>query len=191
MNSFVEGGRIEVITGSMFSGKTDELIKRVERAKIAGKTVEAFSPAVDDRYGDTTIGSHRGGTIKAVNVDPESAAERLRKSSAEVVAIDEANFFHRELVEACQELADQGKRVIVAGIETTFRGEPFEPVPELMAVAEFVDKQRAVCAECGKPATRNQRLIDGNPAPASSPTVMVGGGDTYQARCRRCHEVPE
>jgi thymidine kinase len=191
VNSFVEGGRIEVITGSMFSGKTDELIKRVERAKIANKSVAAFSPAVDDRYGETTIGSHRGGSIEAVNIDPGSAAKKLLETDAEVVAIDEANFFNQDIVEACQKLADSGRRVIVAGIETTFRGEPFEPVPELMAVAEFVDKQRAVCAECGKPATRNQRLIDGEPAPASSPTVLVGGEDTYEARCRRCHTVPE
>lgn len=189
MNPFVEGGRIEVITGSMFSGKTDEMLKRLERAELAGKQVKAFTPAVDDRYGEERIGSHRGNHVEAENIEPSEIGRKTDEIDADVVAVDEANFFKSELVDACQELADSGKRVIVSGTDTDFRGEPFEPLPRLMAVADYVEKRRAVCAECGKPATRNQRLIEGEPAPEESPTVLVGGEDRYEARCRHCHEL--
>jgi thymidine kinase len=181
-------GWIEVITGSMFSGKTDELIKRVEKADLAGKDVNVYKPAIDNRYGDEVIGAHNGRSWNATPMDPE---ELDVIESAEVVAIDEANFYHEELLEKAQRLANNGCRVIISGTDQTFRGEPWTPVPELTAVAEYVDKLRAVCAcdDCGRPATRNQRLIDGKPAHVDDPTVMVGADESYEARCRSCHRL--
>lgn len=184
------GGHIEVITGSMFSGKTEELIRRLERAEIAGQDVKVFKPEIDDRYSDEEIGSHNGSKWSARVVRDDNDLETLFSGiDEEVVAIDEANFFGEGLVECCQELANQGKRVIVSGTDQTFRGGPFEPLPRLMAAAEYVDKLRAICTECGKPATRNQRLIDGEPAHEDDPTIMVGADEKYQARCRHCHEL--
>jgi len=183
-------GHIEVITGSMFSGKTEELIRRIERAEIAGQDVKVFKPSIDDRYSEEEVGSHNGSKWKAYVVDQDEDIDSVFSNvEADVIAIDEANFFHKSLVERCQQLADGGKRVIVSGIDQTFRGEPFEPVPSLMASAEYIDKLRAICTECGKPATRNQRLINGEPAHADAPTVDVGGKEKYQARCRHCHEL--
>lgn len=184
-------GRIEVITGAMFSGKTRELISRAERAEIAGNAVEAFKPSVDDRYEKEKINSHVGRSIEAEVVDPddEALSEKVLSSEGDVVIIDEANFFSENLVEISQELASRGKRVIVAGTDQTFRGEPFEPLPKLCAVAEDVEKLNAVCTKCGGVATRNQRLIDGEPAEADSPTVLVGAEESYEARCRHCHEL--
>lgn len=184
-------GHIEVITGSMFSGKTEELIRRLNRAEIAGQEVEVFKPEVDDRYGEEEIGSHNGRKWMAKVVDASEGLEEMKDVEADVVAVDEANFFQKDLVEACQELANSGKRVIVSGIDQNFRGEPFHPVPELMASAEYVEKLRAICTQCGKPATRNQRLIDGEPAHVDDPTVMVGAEESYEARCRHCHKVRE
>lgn len=184
------GGHIEVITGSMFSGKTEELIRRLERAKIAGQDVEVFKPSIDDRYSEEEIGSHAGSKWSARVVDQDEDVEDVFSGiEAGVVAIDEANFFEDGLVQKCQELANHGKRVIISGIDQTYRGEPFEPLPSLMAAAEYVDKLRAICTECGKPATRNQRLIDGEPAHEDEPTVVVGADEKYQARCRHCHEL--
>lgn len=183
-------GRLELITGVMFAGKTRELIERAERARIAGREVEAFKPSIDDRYGEEEISSHVGRSLEAEPLDPEGRyAERIRSSDADVVVVDEANFFDQELVGACRSLADAGKRVIVSGTDQTFRGEPFEPLPHLCIEAEDVEKLNAVCTVCGGVATRNQRLIDGEPAPKDSPTVMVGAEEKYEARCRHCHEV--
>lgn len=183
-------GHIEVITGSMFSGKTEELIRRLERAKIAEQEVEVFKPAIDDRYGEEEIGSHAGSkwTANVVGED-DNLEEHLSGISADVVAFDEANFFDETLITQCQKLADNGKRVIVTGIDQTFRGEPFEPMPQLMAAAEYIEKLRAICKKCGRPATRNQRLIDGEPAHADDPTVVVGADEKYEARCRHCHKL--
>jgi thymidine kinase len=180
-----ENGWIEVITGCMFSGKTEELLRRVRRAELAGHDVELYKPAVDDRYGETEIGSHNGNKRTAQVVED---AEEL-DSEAYVVAIDEANFFEQELIEKAQELALQGHRVIISGIDSTFRGEPFSPVPMLMAQAEFVEKLNAICVKCGEPATRNQRLVDGKPAHEDDPTVVVGADEKYEARCRSCFEL--
>ncbi|MFB6143686.1 MAG: thymidine kinase [Candidatus Nanohaloarchaea archaeon] len=180
------GGSIEVITGCMFSGKTEEMLKRVERAEMAGRDVAVFIPETDDRYGEEKVGSHSGREWSAEVVSPE---QPNIETGADVVAVDEANFFQGSLVEECQRLASEGKRVIVSGIDSTFRGEPFEPVPELMSVAEYVDKLRAVCAVCGKPASRNQRIVDGEPAHVDDPTVVVGADEKYEPRCRNCHEV--
>ncbi|MFB6180902.1 MAG: thymidine kinase [Candidatus Nanohalobium sp.] len=184
----VSEGRIEVITGPMFSGKTEELIRRITRAEIADQEVQVFKPEVDDRYGEEEIGSHSGQKWKA-EVVPEKRPGKILETDADVVAVDEANFFTDKLVQVCQELADQGKRVIVSGIDQDFRGKPFTPVPELMASAEYVEKLRAICTECGRPATKNQRLIDGEPAHEDDPTVLVGADEKYEARCRNCHEV--
>lgn len=193
MNPFSGGGRIEVISGSMFSGKTRELIERVKRAELAGNEVKAFKPETDDRYEETHVVSHNGEKVEAEVVDTEEddLDDVFSGVNADVVAIDEANFFSNELVEECHELADSGVRVIISGTDQDFRGEPFKPLPRLMAAAERVDKLKAVCTKCGQPATRNQRLIEGEPAHVDDPTIMVGADERYEARCRHCHEVRE
>ena len=190
MHAITRTGWIEVITGSMFSGKTEELLRRLRRSEIAGQSVAVYKPAVDDRYGETTIGSHNGRQWEATVIDNEGDGPREivdTAPDAEVVAIDEANFFSPALVDVCDTLANRGVRVIVSGLDQTFRGEPFEPVPELMATAEYVDKLRAICSQCGEPATRNQRLIEGEPAHVDDPTILVGAEESYEARCRACH----
>jgi len=190
MHAITGSGWIEVISGSMFSGKTEELLRRLRRAEIAGQEIAVFTPALDDRYGETTIGTHSGRSWEASVVDNEGDGPweiRERLNGEMVVAIDEANFFSDALVEVCQTLAEEDRRVIVSGTDQTYRGEPFDPLPDLMAVAEYVDKLQAICAECGEPATRNQRLIEGEPAHADDPTILVGAEESYQARCRDCH----
>lgn len=190
MHAITNSGWIEVISGSMFSGKTEELLRRLRRAEIAGQEVAAFKPELDDRYGETTVGSHVGRQWDATVIPAEGdgiwdALDAL--NGEDVVAIDEANFFSNELVELCERLADDGRRVLVSGTDQTYRGEPFEPLPQLMAVAEYVDKLQAICSTCGEPATRNQRLIDGEPAHEDEPTYLVGAEESYEARCRNCH----
>ncbi|MBX9928662.1 MAG: thymidine kinase [Gemmatimonadaceae bacterium] len=184
------GGWVEVVAGVMFSGKSEELIRRVRRAIIAKKRVQVFKSHLDDRYaGVFRIGSHDGRTIDAVPVD---SAEQIRlrlDPMAQVIAIDEVQFLDAAVVPLVNALAARGRRVICAGTDTDFRGEPFGPMPQLMCVAELVDKLHAICVLCGAPASRNQRLIDGKPARYDSPVVMVGGADSYEARCRACHKV--
>lgn len=192
MHAITRSGWIEVITGSMFSGKTEELLRRLRRAEIAEQEVAVFKPDVDDRYGEATIGSHNGRQWEATVVDAEGDgiwAIHDELNGEQVVAIDEANFFSTELVDVCEVLAANGRRVIVSGTDQTFRAEPFEPVPQLMALAEYVDKLRAICTVCGEPATRNQRLIDGEPAHTDDPTILVGAEESYEARCRNCHTL--
>ena len=191
MHAITNSGWVEVVTGSMFSGKTEELLRRLRRAEIAGQSVAAFAPALDDRYGTATIGSHAGQRIEATVVDETAPGPEIRDAlnGASVVAVDEANFFSDALVDACESLAADGRRVIVSGTDQTFRGEPFDPLPALMAVAEYVDKYQAICAACGEPASRNQRLVEGEPAHYDDPTVMVGATESYEARCRDCHVV--
>jgi len=185
-----ETGRIEVITGCMFSGKTEELIRRLERAEIAGQEVKVFKPSTDDRYGEESIGSHNGRKRKASVVDSDNPDQVFEVLNGEDVAVfDEANFFSEEIVGICEELADNGLRVIVAGLDTDFRGEPFNPVHKLMARAEYVKKLKAVCVKCQNEATRTQRIIDGEPAKYDDPTVLVGAEESYEARCRSCHKV--
>jgi len=180
-----ENGWVEVVTGCMFSGKTSELLERVKRAELSGHEVKLFKPAVDDRYGETEIGSHNGETRKAEIVEDSSQI----RPEAYVVGIDEANFFNRELVKKAERLADNGHRVIISGLDSDFRSEPFDPVPELMAKAEFVDKLNAVCVKCGSTANRTQRIVDGKPAHVDDPTVVVGADEKYEARCRSCFEI--
>jgi len=192
MHAITNSGWIEVVTGSMFSGKTEEVLRRLRRAEIAGQEVAAFKPAVDDRYGETTVGSHVGRQWNAAVVPSEGEGVweiRDELDGEDVVAVDEANFFGPELVDVCQRLADGGRRVVVSGIDQTYRGEPFEPLPQLMAVAEYVDKLQAICSQCGEPATRNQRLVEGEPAHVDDPTIVVGAEESYEARCRNCHTL--
>lgn len=184
-------GSIEVIAGVMFSGKSEELIRRVRRALIARRRVQAFKSHLDDRYGGITrISSHTGVEIEAGPVDTSAAIFRLVRPDTEVVAIDEAQFLDPGIVAVATSLAERGVRVLLAGTDTDFRGEPFGRMGELMAIAEQVEKLQAICVVCGDVACRNQRLIDGRPARWDSPTIMVGGSETYEARCRRCHRVP-
>ena len=190
MHAITNSGWIEVVTGSMFSGKTEELLRRLRRAEIAGQEVAAFKPAVDDRYGEATVGSHVGRQWEASVVPSEGDGVweiRAELNGQDVVAIDEANFFSAELVDVCQRLADDGRRVVVSGIDQTYRGEPFEPLPQLMAVAEYVDKLQAICAVCGEPATRNQRRVGGEAAHVDDRTMVVGAEESDEARCRNCH----
>ncbi|HET7632564.1 MAG TPA: thymidine kinase [Gemmatimonadaceae bacterium] len=185
------GGWIEVIAGVMFSGKSEELLRRVRRATIARRTVQLFKSHLDERYaGLYKVSSHDGRTAEAVPVDTAAQIAELVHPDTQVVAIDEAQFLDDRIVPLATELAARGVRVILAGTDTDFRGEPFGAMPQLMAVAEIVDKLHAICVQCGNPASRNQRLIDGKPALYGSPTIMVGGADTYEARCRACHQVP-
>jgi thymidine kinase len=194
MHAITNSGWVEVITGSMFSGKTEELLRRMRRAEIAGQEVAAFTPAIDDRYGEATLGSHAGRTWEATVVETTGDGVATIPgflNGEQVVAIDEANFFPEDLVGVCQELAADGRRVVVSGTDQTFRGEPFDPIPQLMAVAEYVEKFQAICTLCGEPATRNQRLIEGEPAHYDDPTIMVGAEESYEARCRNCHVVEQ
>ena len=178
-------GTVEVITGSMFSGKTEELIRRLKRALLARQRVQAFKPRIDDRYDASRIVSHQAVSVEAVVVSTsESLAERVHEET-QVVAIDEAQFFDRGIVEVCDRLANRGLRVIAAGLDQDYLGRPFPPMPELMAIAEEVTKVHAVCTVCGGTASRSQRLI------AESTTVLVGGLETYEARCRACFEPRE
>jgi thymidine kinase len=177
-------GWIEVICGSMFSGTSEELIRRIRRAIIAKQRVQAFKPAIDSRYSDVEIVSHSDMRLPSEVV--ASSAELMNKLDprAEVVGIDEAHFFDQGLVDVCQRMADGGKRVIVAGLDKDYRGTPFEPVPALMAVAEDVTKTLAICVRCGAPANNTQRLTE------SAERIVVGAQGVYEARCRRCYEPP-
>ena len=180
-----DSGWVEVITGSMFSGKSEELIRRIRRAEIARQKVQIFKPRVDSRYADDQIVSHSD--MKMPSLVVGSAGEILERldDATEVVGIDEGQFFDAGLVEVVNRLADRGLRVIVAGLDQDYRGRPFEPMPQLLAIAEYVDKTLAICMQCGAPANRSQRLV------ADTHRVVVGGSDRYEARCRRCFQPGE
>lgn len=178
-------GSVEVITGSMFSGKTEELIRRLKRALYARQEVQAFKPRIDDRYDPTRIVSHGAISVDAVAVATSASLMSRVREDIDVVAVDEAQFFDVGIVEACDELANRGVRVIVAGLDQDYMGRPFPPMPELMAIAEEVTKVRAVCTVCGGPACRSQRLVP------QKTTVLVGGAASYEARCRGCFEARE
>jgi thymidine kinase len=185
------GGWIEVICGVMFSGKSEELIRRVRRAIIAKRSVQVFKSHLDERYaGIYHISSHDGRSVEAVPVDSAAQIAQRVEPHTQVVAIDEAQFLDQGIIPLATSLAERGVRVILAGTDTDFRGEPFGPMPQLLAVAEIVDKLHAICVVCGNPASRNQRLIEGRPARYDSPIIMVGGEESYEARCRSCHRVP-
>jgi thymidine kinase len=182
-------GWIEVVCGSMFSGKTEELIRRVRRAQIARQKVQVFKHSLDARYADKEVASHNGMQWEAVPVQSTAQLRALIEPDTTVVAIDEGQFFDNDLLVLCEELAGRKVRVIVAGLDMDFRGEPFGPMPQLMAEAERVDKLQAICVACGGPASRTQRLINGRPAAYDDPVIMVGADEVYEARCRGCHKV--
>jgi len=178
-----ETGWIEVVAGCMFSGKTEELIRRMRRAQIAKQPVKIFKPKIDNRYSDSKIVSHSEQSLPSEVVS--SAQEILELSKdAQVIGIDEAQFYDSDLVDVCNKLADQGKRVIIAGLDQDYRGIPFEPMPQLLAIAEYITKTLAICVNCGNPADRTQRTIK------SGGRVLVGAADSYEARCRKCHYIP-
>ena len=183
-------GSIEVVCGSMFSGKTDELIRRLVRATIAKQKVQVFKPAIDVRYAVEKVTSHAGSDYDAIPVEKAADIRRKIDSDTTVVAIDEAQFFDQEVVQIAEELASRGIRVLVAGLDQDFRGEPFGPMPFLMSRAERVDKLHAICMVCGDEASRTQRLVNGKPARYDDPVVIVGASELYEARCRIHHEVP-
>ena len=183
-------GTIEVICGSMFSGKTDELIRRLRRATIARQKVQVFKPAIDVRYAVEKVTSHAGTEFDAIPVERSTdILDRLDADTA-VVAIDEAQFFDEGIVQIVDALAARKLRVLVAGLDTDFRGEPFGPMPVLIAKAEKVEKLQAICMVCGEPACRTQRLVNGKPARYDDPVIIVGAAEMYEARCRVHHEVP-
>lgn len=183
-------GRIEVICGSMFSGKTEELIRRVRRAIIAHQKIQVFKPQIDDRYGINEVISHNGQKVEAQAVESAQAILSHVKDSTTVIAIDEVQFFDSGIVDVVTDLADQGIRVITAGLDMDFRGEPFGEMPNLMCIAEEVQKLHAICVHCGEPASRTQRLVNGKPANYHDPIIMVGAKERYEARCREHHHVP-
>ena len=175
-------GWIEVITGSMFSGKSEELIRRLRRAQIARQRVQIFKPAFDNRFCTSDIVSHSEMRIQGVNVGNSAELLRLVNEDTEVIGVDEAQFFDKDLPAACTELAGRMKRVVVAGLDTDYLGRPFEPMPALMAIAEYVTKTHAICMVCGNPASHTQRLV------ASDQRLLLGATGTYEARCRRCFD---
>lgn len=178
-----ETGWIEVIAGCMFSGKTEELIRRLRRAQIAKQKVKIFKPKIDIRYSDNSIVSHNEQSLPSILIDDIKEIFTLMEN-AQVIGIDEAQFFSNDIVDVCNELANQGKRVIVAGLDQDFRGVPFEPMPQLLAIAEYITKTLAICVECGNPADKTQRKTH------SGERVIVGASDIYEARCRKCHYIP-
>ena len=191
MQQTSRSGWIEVISGVMFSGKSEELIRRVRRGIIARRRVQVFKSHLDSRYaGLYSVASHNGTELDATPVDSAGEIFRQVRPDTDIVAIDEAQFLDAEVVTVATALAGLGKRVMLAGTDTDFRGEPFGAMGALMCVAETVDKLRAICMVCGDLACRNQRLIDGKPARWDSPTIMIGGRESYEARCRHCHQVP-
>jgi Thymidine kinase. len=186
-----QSGWIEVICGGMFSGKSEELIRRVRRCFFAKQKVAVFKPALDDRYSKDEVVSHNGETIIAKPIRrPEEIFDYISED-IDCIAVDEVQFFDDSIVDVVQQLADEGYRVILAGLDLDFRGEPFGPMPALVCIAEMLTKLQAVCAVCGAPASRTQRLINGRPASYNDPVILVGASESYEPRCRHCHEVPD
>ncbi|HEX6594793.1 MAG TPA: thymidine kinase [Bacillota bacterium] len=183
-------GWLEVICGSMFSGKSEELIRRLRRAQYGNLSVSVFKPSIDNRYANDSVVSHNGTSFIAQPV--QSAEEIIQQidDSIDVVGIDEVQFFDEQIISVTDELANRGVRVIVAGLDTDFRGNPFGPMPKLIALSESVTKLNAICPVCGSPANRTQRLINGKPASYDDPIIMVGASESYEPRCRHHHEVP-
>ena len=183
-------GWIEVICGSMFAGKTEELIRRITRIKLAKRDVLVFKPVIDDRYSVSEVVSHSQRKVKSIAVSDSSEIMAHIEKLPYAVAIDEAQFFDKNIVNVAENLANLGVRVIVAGLDLDFRGEPFGVMPEFLARAEYITKLQAICQICGEPATRTQRIIDGQPALYDEEIVLVSAQEKYEARCRKCHQVP-
>lgn len=184
-------GWIEVISGCMFAGKTEEFIRRIKVLKYAKKKVIVFKPMIDCRYSEDDVVSHAGTSITSVAIAKARDIYTFMEEDTEVVAIDEVQFFDEEIIDVCSRLADEGKRVMVAGLDMDFRGVPFGVMPTLFTLAEFVTKLTAVCSVCGAPATRTQRLVNGEIASYHDPIVLVGASESYEARCRHCHKVKD
>lgn len=189
MENYKEPGWIEVITGPMFAGKSEELIRRLRRLDYAHKKYLVFKPDIDNRYSEGDVESHLHNKIKCVPIKKSEEIRPYLNNKIDVVAIDEVQFLDQGIVPLCDELANQGIRVIVAGLDTDFRGEPFPVSAALLAKAEFVTKLTAVCVKCGAPATMTQRIVNGIPASIDDPIVLVGASESYEPRCRHCHEV--
>ncbi|AKL86712.1 thymidine kinase [Bacillus atrophaeus] len=186
-----QSGWLELICGSMFSGKSEELIRRVKRATYAKQEVRVFKPAIDNRYSEEAVVSHNGTSMTSHVIAAPAEIWNHISETTDVIAVDEVQFFDRMIIEVLSSLADKGYRVIAAGLDMDFRGEPFGVVPDLMAMAETVTKLQAVCSVCGSPASRTQRLINGKPASYDDPIILVGASESYEARCRHHHEIPE
>lgn len=182
-------GRLEVVCGSMFSGKSEELIRRLRRAQLAQLNVQVFKHSFDNRKTTKHIHAHSGDKLSAIAAASHEELLSFVLETTQVIGIDEVQFFSPEIVSAAYELVQHGKRVIVAGLDLDFRGIPFGPMPALMALADSVDKLNAVCMECGDDAHFTQRLVNGNPAKFSDPLIMIGAQECYQARCRACYRI--
>lgn len=185
-----QNGWIEVICGSMFSGKSEELIRRVRRAQFAKQKIAVFKPKIDNRYSEEAVVSHNGSTVIAHPIEQSIEMWNYLTDDFDLIAIDEAQFFGEDIIDTVQKLANHGYRVILAGLDQDFKGVPFGPMPKLMAIAEQVTKLQAVCSVCGSPASRTQRLINGQPAKAEDPVILVGAAEAYEPRCRHHHLVP-
>lgn len=190
MSKNVKSGQIEVICGSMFSGKSEELIRQVRRFLYGNIAVHVFKPAMDNRYADEAIVSHNGTSVFAHPIEKSTQILQVIDEKTEIVAVDEAQFFDERLVDVTQILANKGIDVLLAGLDTDFRGEPFGPMPELLAVSNTVKKLSAICPICRMPSSRTQRLINGKPALYDDPIILLGAQESYEPRCRKHHEVP-
>lgn len=186
-----QSGWVEVICGSMFSGKSEELIRRVRRAQFAKQKIAVFKPKIDNRYHDQSVVSHNGSSFHAKPIAHSIEILHHVEADIDIIAIDEVQFFDEGILRVVQQLADSGHRVVCAGLDMDFRGEPFGQMPALMAIAESVTKLQAVCSVCGSPSSRTQRLIDGHPASYHDPVILVGASEAYEPRCRHHHEVPK
>jgi thymidine kinase len=186
-----KAGWLEVISGCMFAGKTEELIRRINVLRFAKKNILVFKPAIDNRYSNTKVVSHAGSSVDSIVVAKSRDILDYVNDEVDVVAIDEVQFFDADIVAVCDQLALEGKRVMVAGLDMDFRGEPFNVMPILITCAEFVTKLTAVCTTCGAPATRTQRLVNGQAASYLDPIILVGASESYEARCRHCHIVKD
>lgn len=183
-------GWIECICGSMFSGKSEELLRRIKRGVIAKQKVLLFKPSIDNRYDENRVSTHNGNSYDSISIEKSSDILNFVKDTKyDIIGIDEIQFFDNDIVKIINKLADDGIRVIVAGLDMNFKAEPFHPMPEIMAISEMVTKLHAVCNKCGKEASRSQRLINGKPAKYDDPVVVIGASESYEARCRHCHEI--
>ena len=189
MDVQLRDGWIEVICGSMYAGKTEELLRRIRRIEYAKKTILVFKPKIDNRYSDGEVVSHNNERVKSINISNPLDIMKYVDPLPYAIAIDEVQFLKRDVIDVCEQLANKGVRVILAGLDKDFRGEPFGIMPELLAKAEYVTKLQAICQVCGAPATRTQRIINGKPAMYTDPIVLVGAKEHYEARCRHCHCV--
>jgi len=189
MNLVDRKGCIEVICGPMFSGKTEALINRVKSAMAQDKKVQVFKPIIDDRYNPLFVNSHNGLSIDAISIKYGTEILQFLDKDADIIAIDEIQFFEKDILDVIKAIAKSGVRVITNGLDLDFRGEPFGLMPYVLALAEYIDKLTSICAICGKPATMTQRLVNDKPAKYNEPIILIGASDSYEPRCRNCHEI--